>query len=335
MADDSRIGEEPRDLAITKARHLVDVETSEAAPEILALAQNGQPGKSGLETLKTNLLEEAVVVGDRTAPFMVMIGLIFRDTAMPPAARLAVRSDRNAVFYIVTRILAVAGVVGALSVPASAQDEADMAVLNGFMKTVFGVEYHANTAAANRVKKYTKPVRVYIDNRSKIDRRKAAAAFVDSLRSRIGGLDIRRVSSPNAANYIIHIVDNNEYHSFTRALVGGSAAGLAGSQCLARLVTGPGTAIQRSDAVVVSDLGEGLFKRCLIEETLQGLGPANDNAGLGESVFNDYSAITRFTTFDRTIMNMLYHPRIRAGMTPDQVRPLLPGVLADVKRRLR
>jgi hypothetical protein len=98
---------------------------------------------------------------------------------------------------------------------------------------------------------------------------------------------------------------------------------------------GWGTAIQKSDAVVVSDLGEGLFRRCLIEETLQGLGPANDNAGLGESVFNDYSKITRFTKFDQTIVNMLYHPRIRAGMTPDQVRPLLPGVLAEVKQRLR
>jgi hypothetical protein len=222
-----------------------------------------------------------------------------------------------------------------LAAPASAQTDADLAVLDGFMKTVFGVEYHVNTGAANRVKKYTRPVRVYIDNRSKIDRRQAAATFIDSLRGRIGGLDIRRVSNRSAANYIIHIVDNNEYRGFAREIVGGSAAGVGGSQCLARLVTGPGTAIQRSDAIVVSDLGDGLFRRCLIEETLQGLGPANDNAGLGESVFNDYSRITRFTKFDRTIMNMLYHPRIRAGMTPDQARPILPGVLAEVKRRLR
>jgi hypothetical protein len=200
---------------------------------------------------------------------------------------------------------------------------------------VFGVEYHANTGAANRVKKYTKPVRVYIDNRSKIDRRKAAAAFVDSLRGKISGLDIKRVSNRDAANYILHIVDDNDYQGFAREVVGGNAAGVGGSQCLARLVTGPGTSIVRTDASVVSDLGEGLFRRCLIEETLQGLGPANDNAGLGDSVFNDYSKITRFTKFDRTIMNMLYHPRIRAGMTPNQARPILPDVLAEVKRRLR
>jgi hypothetical protein len=232
-------------------------------------------------------------------------------------------------------MLAVAGVAAALAAPASAKDDPDAAVLNGFMKTVFGVEYHASTPAANRVKKYTRPVRVYIDNRSRIDRRGAAAAFVDSLRTKIGGLDISRVSSPKAANFFLHIVDNADYGSFARDLTRASGASSGIGQCMARLVVGWGTAISRTDAVVVSDLGEGLFRRCLIEETLQGLGPANDDAGLGESVFNDYSAITRFTKFDQTIVNMLYHPRIRAGMTPDQVRPLLPGVLADVKKRLR
>jgi hypothetical protein len=229
-----------------------------------------------------------------------------------------------------------AAVVATLfAAPATAQKDSDAALFNGFMKTVFGVEYHANTPAANRVKKYTRPVRVYIDNRSKIDRRKAAAEFVDSLRTKISGLDIRRVSNRSAANFVLHIVDNADYGSFARELTRASGASSGIGQCMARLVMGWGTAIQKSDAVVVSDRGEGLFKRCLIEETLQGLGPANDNAGLGESVFNDYSKITRFTKFDQTIVNMLYHPRIRAGMTPDQVRPLLPGVLAEVKRRLR
>jgi hypothetical protein len=254
---------------------------------------------------------------------------------MPPAARFSVGSDREAVVHFVARLFAVAGIMAVLAAPALAQSDADMAVLDGFMKTVFGVEYHANTPAANRVKKYTRPVRVYIDNRSKIDRRKAAAAFVDSLRARIGGLDIRRVSDPKAANFFLHVVDNSEYGSFARELTRTSGASPGIGQCMARLVTGPGATIYRTDAVVVSDLGEGLFKRCLIEETLQGLGPANDNAGLGDSVFNDYSRIMRFTKFDQTIVSMLYHPRIRAGMTPDQVRPLLPGVLADVRRRLR
>jgi hypothetical protein len=266
-----------------------------------------------------------------------MIGLIFRDSAVPPAARLSVRSDRKPVLHFFARLFAVAGIMAVLAAPASAQSKADMAVLDGFMKTVFGVEYHANISAANRVKKYTKPVRVYIDNRSKIDRRQAVAEFIDSLPGRIQGLDIKRVSNRNKANYILHIVDNDEYHGLARKVVGGNAAGVRGSQCLARLVTGKGkaTSIVQTDAIVVSDLGEGPFRRCLIEETLQGLGPANDNAGLGDSVFNDYSKITRFTKFDRTIMNMLYHPRIRAGMTPNQVRPILPDVLAEVKRRLR
>ena len=103
---------------------------------------------------------------------------------------------------------------------------------------------------------------------------------------------------------------------------------------LVRVVSGR-KGIKRSAAVIVSDEGEFLFKRCLVEELLQGLGPMNDDEQLTHSVFNDSSRHSRFTVFDQIILNMLYDPRIKPGMSMQQTRPILPLVARDARRRVR
>ena len=72
----------------------------------------------------------------------------------------------------------------------------DAQLTKGFQKTVFGAEYSSFGWQSNMVKKYTKPVRVYIDNRSKIDRRSQVRRFVRSLPRSIRGLDVGIVNSP-------------------------------------------------------------------------------------------------------------------------------------------
>jgi hypothetical protein len=72
----------------------------------------------------------------------------------------------------------------------------------------------------------------------------------------------------------------------------------------------------------------------MVEEVLQGLGPVNDNRSLDESVFNDRSRHSSFTSFDRHILNMLYDPRVEPGMTKMEVSRVLPEVAAEVQARL-
>ncbi len=93
--------------------------------------------------------------------------------------------------------------------------------------------------------------------------------------------------------------------------------------------------ISGSAAVIVSDEGEFLFRRCLVEEVLQGLGPMNDDETLEHSVFNDTSHHARFTAFDRYILNMLYDQRIKPGMNSKAALDLLPIVIRDTRRNLR
>jgi Protein of unknown function (DUF2927). len=209
----------------------------------------------------------------------------------------------------------------------------DDELLDGFQKTVFGVEY-GGVAAGGAVKKFTGAVRVRVVNLADKDRQREIAGFVSRLPRLVRGLDIRMARPGENPNFTVYVVDRDDYIATVRSDVLGSTHGAAPGQCLVRVYPGS-VGIVRSTAVIVSDEGDKLFRRCMVEEILQGLGPMNDNAALYASVFNDRSRHTRFMPFDRAVVSMLYDRRIRPGMTRTEVGSLLPHVLADVRRSVR
>jgi hypothetical protein len=48
-------------------------------------------------------------------------------------------------------------------------------------------------------------------------------------------------------------------------------------------------------------------------------------------MFNDNVSMGFFDVYDQYILNILYDPRIKPGMTVAEVRAMLPDVLADVR----
>jgi hypothetical protein len=210
----------------------------------------------------------------------------------------------------------------------------DAELIDGFMRTVFGSEHPSWGLQSGIVKKYTKPVHVYVDDRSASGRGPEVAAFVRSLPRLIRGLRVRLVANPKDANYRVFVIDRADYRRIvSREVYGLTASTYAPGKCLVRLVSSS-SGISRSDAVIVADEGDFLFQRCMVEEVLQGLGPANDDDTLGKSVFNDRSQHAEFTSFDRHILNMLYHPLVRAGMNRREAREVLPLVAAEINARL-
>ncbi len=207
-------------------------------------------------------------------------------------------------------------------------------ILRGFEKTVFGLEYRSWSWRPYLVKKFTQPVRFYVHNLSRRDRKAVVHRFVREIDRRIGGLKTSITNDPAAANFEVYVVDRSQYVSVVQRDIYKNDRAKVPGRCLVRVVSGR-DGIKRSSAVIVSDEGEFLFKRCLVEEILQGLGPMNDDKALTHSVFNDASRHSRFTVFDQIILNMLYDPRIRPGMSMKQTKPILPLVARDARRRVR
>src|SRR5262249_41478325 len=74
------------DLLRRVARDLLRLEAVEGPAEVLALAQNGDPGQPGLKAVEDELLVERAVVVFGHAPFFVMIGDVKRVLLGPGTA---------------------------------------------------------------------------------------------------------------------------------------------------------------------------------------------------------------------------------------------------------
>jgi hypothetical protein len=210
----------------------------------------------------------------------------------------------------------------------------DAEIIDGFYRIVFGAEFHVS-GNVDRIRKYEKPVRVHTESRAKPDRRKQVAAVVEDIGSKIRHLDIAMADSRKEANVTVTLVRDRDIEKTIRQFYGREqAARIVKSlepQCLSGFRKDELFRIERSDVIVVVDAGEFIFRDCIYEELLQALGPINDDDDLPWTMFNDEVQMGFFGIYDQYLLNILYDPRIRAGMTKDQVKELLPQILPDVR----
>ena len=102
-------------------------------------------------------------------------------------------------------------------------------------------------------------------------------------------------------------------------------------QCLSGFRKNDRFEIEHSDVILTFDSSDFIFLDCAYEELLQSLGPINDTSSVPWTMFNDNVSMGFFDVYDQYILNVLYDPRIKAGMTVQEVKAVLPEVLADVR----
>src|SRR5580692_1974 len=90
VADDAGVLHQPFELRRRVAGDLLGLEAIEGAAEVLALAQDRDPGEAGLEAVQQQLLEQRAIVEFRHPPFGVMIGDVNRVLLRPGTTAQAV-----------------------------------------------------------------------------------------------------------------------------------------------------------------------------------------------------------------------------------------------------
>ena len=102
-------------------------------------------------------------------------------------------------------------------------------------------------------------------------------------------------------------------------------------QCLSGFRKNEKFEIERSDVILTVDNGDFVFFDCAYEELLQSLGPINDTSTVPWTMFNDNVSMGYFDVYDQYLLNLLYDPRIKPGMTVQEAKAVLPDVLTDVR----
>ncbi len=150
------------------------------------------------------------------------------------------------------------------------------------------------------------------------------------------------VTSPKAANFHVLFLSEDDRRDFApriRALVPGidhrdlkTIIDMPRSTfCLVFAFSkGTGSTYTHALAVIRAEHPDLLRKSCIHEELAQGLGLANDSPNARPSVFNDDEEFAFLTTHDELLLKMLYDPRLTPGMTPEQARPTVQMIAAEL-----
>ena len=207
-------------------------------------------------------------------------------------------------------------------------------IIDGFLATTIGAELQI-AGRTDRIRKYDVPVRVYIDNLGQPDRRQAVQRVVADISRRIRNIDLAVTAKRDEANFVVTLVRSRQFYPTLTRLFGRDRAREIRKdldpQCLSGFRKGDDYKIIASSVVLMTDVSDFVFADCAYEELLQALGPINDTDKVPWTMFNDDVQRGYFDIYDQYILNILYDPRVRAGMTADEVRAVLPQVLPDVR----
>jgi hypothetical protein len=252
-----------------------------------------------------------------------------------PALRVALLALAALMFASDAATMALAGELPAIVSRQRAEKKSftDAEIVDGFLKTAFGAEYHL-AGRVDRIRKFDGPVRVFAET-DRADRKAQLAKVVADIGMRVQHLDIAMTDTSEAANVRVKLVrDRDLYRTITSFYGAERAREIRTSldpQCLSGFRKNDNFEIEHSDVILTVDNGDFVFLDCAYEELLQSLGPINDTASVPWTMFNDNVSMGYFDVYDQYILNLLYDPRIKAGMTVLEVRALLPEVLTDVR----
>jgi hypothetical protein len=210
----------------------------------------------------------------------------------------------------------------------------DAEIADGFFKIAFGAELRVSGSGMH-IRKFDGPVRIFLDNRAKANRRADIAAVVSDIRAAVDHLDIALTHDRNAANIVVILVrDRRELLRTMRSRYGRERADEIERRLTPRCLSGfsedPQHRIRRAEVLLTADGGDFSFFDCAYEEMLQALGPINDDRSVPWTMFNDDVQMGFFDVYDQYILNILYDPRVRPGMTPQDVEKLLPDILPNI-----
>jgi Protein of unknown function (DUF2927) len=209
----------------------------------------------------------------------------------------------------------------------------DAEIIEGFMKTSFGAEFQL-AGRVDRIRRYDGPVRVFADG-TRADRRAQLTKVVADIGQRVQHLDIAMVDRVEDANITVQLVRDRDLTRTIAKNYGSERAKEIKSsldpQCLSGFRKNEQFEITHSDVILTVDNGDFVFLDCAYEELLQALGPINDTSSVPWTMFNDKVSMGYFDVYDQYILNLLYDPRIKPGMTVEEVKAVLPDALADVR----
>ena len=202
-----------------------------------------------------------------------------------------------------------------------------------------GTRLQASSGEARLLARWDAPVRVTVEFGPSVskDQRTLDNGLVTNFTNRISSLTGHPVrNAATRANFHVLVVGEDDRSAmqsrFAALLPNLSRANQALLQNLPRdmhclVVVSHGDSITpritSAVAIVRAEHPDLLREACFHEEIAQGMGLVNDSPNARPSIFNDDDEFAFLTSHDEKLLQMLYDPRLKIGMSADEARPIV------------
>lgn len=201
-------------------------------------------------------------------------------------------------------------------------------IVQAFEEVALKNEYNAGEQV---VRKWQQPIKVWVTHHT--DRKEMHDWLVEQhLKhlSQMTGVPVQKAAFPSEANFTIVFTHLQLWRNEIVLQTGNLTFKPPNHAiCMFGIDLDKKKAIRRAWVVIPVDQAEQHrhLLSCVVEEMTQAMGLPNDSVKVYPSIFNDASMDQLLTGLDSLLLKLLYDPRVQAGMTANQVRPVLYSII--------
>ena len=203
----------------------------------------------------------------------------------------------------------------------------------GFIALAFGADLRIG-ARPKGIRRFTRPVQVFVVAGGSVARAGELQRIVEEYAAKIPSLRLRLNADRETADVELQLIDKKDFGSSLEAAFGRKTArafvAKTNPQCMTSVKSQADGEILRAVSFVIVDQGNDVFLDCAYHELLHAFGLSNHDQSNPWTMLNQNRLVGYLSVYDRALLTMLYHPRIRPGMTPAQVRSVLPEVIRSL-----
>jgi hypothetical protein len=203
----------------------------------------------------------------------------------------------------------------------------------GFLALAFGSDLRIGARPLG-IRRFDHPIRVRIIGGGTVDRSDAMTRIIDQYAREIPSLALSAAPPSAAADIEFRLIDEKDFQSALEAAFGARVAKTFVSrtdpQCMTSVKSTADGKIVHSVSFIIVDKGEDVFLDCAYHELLHALGLSNHDQHNPWTTLNQKRMVGYLTIYDRSLLALLYDPRIKPGMTVRQARSVLPEAIADL-----
>ncbi len=202
----------------------------------------------------------------------------------------------------------------------------------GFVALAFGSDLRIGARPLG-VRRFDHPIRARVVGGGSVDRTIAMSRVIEEYARAVPALGLGFASSAATPDVEVRLIDEKDFQSALQEAFGPKVArdfvSRTDPQCMTSVKSTADGKIVHSVSFIIVDKGEDVFLDCAYHELLHAFGLSNHDQRNPWTTLNQNRMVGYLTVYDRSLLTLLYDPRIRPGMTARQVRAVLPQIIAD------